>query len=247
MWHKLIEMSITSRRSLENYLIFHSSRNRGKNDIIRWQAEKKQTKEGIFISSTIKLRNFLPKIILNYVYSFQFKQQRGQFMEIIPPRTVNPKTMFISKDCWKQGEYAREASMYTCPVIVIFSTIQYLTTVESQLQARWILPPLKNASVFCRGPPQIELFLLIQILLLFIVISELAQRSPMDPKQNLMPQMIPISMNYFILGRRMEYWLCWNQQKFWQPLQKQDLTSLYQIPKTQVLLAYQVLFWWLPE
>jgi len=47
-------------------------------------------------------------------------------------------------DCWKPGEYAREAPLYTYPVIMSPPGIQYLTTVKKQIQARWILPSLKK-------------------------------------------------------------------------------------------------------
>lgn len=47
-------------------------------------------------------------------------------------------------DCWKLGEYAREAPLYACPVITSSLCIQYLTTAKNCIQARWILPSLKK-------------------------------------------------------------------------------------------------------
>lgn len=166
-----------------------------------------------------------------------------------PRNNIYNQGICYTVDCWKPVQYAKEAPLYTCPVIVSFPSIQYLTTVKKQIQARQILPSLKKC---LRGlkkwPPQIQVFVLIQALVEFTVISGLAQRNPMDPWQSLMPQMMPSLMNDFILAGRMKSRLCWNQQEFWHTLQwKQDLTSRYLHPMAQVPLTHQASSWWLPE
>lgn len=87
----------------------------------------KQTKEDTFSSSTIKLRNFLPKIVLNNVYYYQFKKQQGQFIEIIPPRMVNPKIMFITKEFVKlqiAGSKENMPGRHHCILALSSSSIQ---------------------------------------------------------------------------------------------------------------------------
>lgn len=49
-------------------------------------------------------------------------------------------------DYRKVGEYAKESPLYTFFVITSSAGILYSTTVENQIQDRWILPSLKKMS-----------------------------------------------------------------------------------------------------
>lgn len=170
------------------------------NEMIRWQAEKKQ--RGTFSSSTVKLIKSLPKDILNTVNSYQFKKQQSQFIEISLPRLLNLQITFITKEfakLWIAGSWENMPRNHHC-ILALLLRLPQASCTWLMLKIRYRIDgfyhPSKNASEVWRR------LLKISVLVLFIVVSGLAQRHQMDPWQSLMPQRMPLSMNDFILGGR---------------------------------------------
>lgn len=71
-------------------------------------------------------------------------------MEVSPPRLLNPEITFITKEfvkLWIAGSWENMPGKHHCILALLLTSpsgIQYLTTVENQMQPRWILPPLKK-------------------------------------------------------------------------------------------------------
>lgn len=139
-------------------------------------------------------------------------------------------------DCWKLGQYAREAPLYAYPVITSSLGIQYLTTFKNHIQARRILPFLKKC---LRGLKMASTnkSICADVCTCVVYCGQWAcPRKPNGYLTEFDATTMPSSMNDFILDGRMKSWRCWNQQEIWHcPQWKQDLTSGYLSPKAQVL------------